>query len=223
MRDLPIYYVGTPGPRAVIVLPEVFGWAGRLKAICDTLAAEGFFVAMPDIHRGETLHGQPDPMAWLAQTPWLAADSPRGYGVEGDMAALLGWLRERGAQRIGAAGFCWGAWVLSKASASGVPLSCGVGLHPSTGLEERAFGGSELEMVGAVQMPILLLPAGNDPAALKPGGSVVAALSGRGGGSYEYPDMQHGWVTRGDVGDPTVRRDVEDAVRRMIGHLRDHL
>merc|ERR1719326_1996921 len=31
--DLPIYHVGEAGPKAVIVAPEVFGWAGRLKGI----------------------------------------------------------------------------------------------------------------------------------------------------------------------------------------------
>ena len=39
-EPLPIYTVGTPGAKAIIVLPEVFGWSGRLKGICDTLANE---------------------------------------------------------------------------------------------------------------------------------------------------------------------------------------
>jgi len=39
--------------KAVIVLPEVFGWAGRLKGICDSLANEGFLAIMPDCHRGK--------------------------------------------------------------------------------------------------------------------------------------------------------------------------
>ena len=56
--DLPIYTVGEPGPRAIVVLPEVFGWGGRLKGICDTLAAEGYFVIMPDCHRGTTASDQ---------------------------------------------------------------------------------------------------------------------------------------------------------------------
>ena len=40
LDDLPIYCVGEPGPKAIIVLPEVFGWSGRVKGISDTLAAE---------------------------------------------------------------------------------------------------------------------------------------------------------------------------------------
>ena len=44
LDDLQVYTVGEPGPKAVLVFPEVFGWGGRLKGICDTLAGEGYFV-----------------------------------------------------------------------------------------------------------------------------------------------------------------------------------
>ena len=29
----------------------VYGWDGRLKGICDTLAEQGYSVVMPDFHR----------------------------------------------------------------------------------------------------------------------------------------------------------------------------
>ena len=45
---------------AVLVLPEVFGWSGRLKGIADTLAQEGYLAVMPDCHRGDTAAGKPD-------------------------------------------------------------------------------------------------------------------------------------------------------------------
>ncbi len=51
LGDLQAYVVGAPGPRAVVVMPEIFGWSGRLKGICDTLAEQGFFVVMPDCMR----------------------------------------------------------------------------------------------------------------------------------------------------------------------------
>jgi hypothetical protein len=41
--DLKIYTVGA-GDKAIIVLPEVFGWGGHLKSICDQFAKEGFLV-----------------------------------------------------------------------------------------------------------------------------------------------------------------------------------
>jgi dienelactone hydrolase len=71
LDDLPIYTVGTPGTKAIIVLPEVFGWGGRLKGICDTLAVEGYFVVMPDCHRGTTAAGQADFGAWVNTYSWF--------------------------------------------------------------------------------------------------------------------------------------------------------
>ena len=55
---LKLYTVGSFGAdstgtrRTIVVLPEVFGWSGRLKGICDTLAENGYLVVMPDCHRG---------------------------------------------------------------------------------------------------------------------------------------------------------------------------
>lgn len=212
LGDLPIYYVGTPGPKAVIVLPEVFGWAGRLKGICDTLADEGFFVVMPDCHRGETALGQPNTAEWIAKTPY-------GTVVGPDIGRLIDWLTSQGATSVGAMGFCWGVWALAKASASGIPLKCGVGAHPSTRLESVAFGGDELEMMRQVQMPILLMPAGNDSPDIKEGGAVAEAARAKGGSVREFSRMQHGWVSRGDLGDPAVKADVEAAMALAAAHL----
>ena len=62
LGDLKIYSVGNQSANAIIVMPEVWGWHGRLKGICDTLAKEtGFFVVMPDVMRGQ-------------QAPWDFSD-----------------------------------------------------------------------------------------------------------------------------------------------------
>mmetsp|Transcript_6018 Transcript_6018/g.17212 ORF Transcript_6018/g.17212 Transcript_6018/m.17212 type:complete len:286 (+) Transcript_6018:46-903(+) len=210
--DLPVYYVGTPGPKAVIVFPEVFGWAGRLKGICDTLADEGFFVVMPDCHRGDTAAGKSNTAQWIGQSPYSTVVGP-------DIKRLMDWLTAKGATSVGAMGFCWGVWALAKASASGVPLKCGVGAHPSTQLERLAFGGDELEMMRRVQMPILLMPAGNDPPGIQPGGDVAEAAVAKGGSVRDFPRMQHGWVSRGELSDPAVKTDVEAAMALAAAHL----
>ena len=55
-----VYSVGR-GPKAVVVLREIYGWEGRLKPVCDTLAEPlGCHVVMPDLHAGETAHGMSD-------------------------------------------------------------------------------------------------------------------------------------------------------------------
>jgi len=216
LDDLPIYTSGNPeSKKAVIVLPEVFGWAGRLKGICDTLAAEGYYVMMPDCHRGTTKDSTPDFGKWLMEYSWESK-------VAGDFAKMLSHLETRGITSTGAIGFCWGAWALCKASSSGVPLKCGVGPHPSTRLEGM-MGGDELAMMKGLNMPVLLMPAGGDPDNLKPGGDVAAAVEAKGGSSYPFPDMAHGWMSRGDLSDTNVKRDVEEAMGKALAHFKANL
>jgi len=208
---LKIYTVGA-GEKAIIVLPEVFGWGGHLKAICDQFAKEGFLVVMPDCHRGESAATQSDFMAWIKKFTWEAV-------IAADFERLMTWLNGQGASSVGAIGFCWGVWALCKASSVGVPLKCGVGPHPSTRLEGM-LGGDELAMMKAVKMPVLLMPAGDDPDNVKTGGEVAAAIIAAGGATHEFPEMKHGWVGRGDLADPAVKRDVEDALGRALSHFK---
>lgn len=212
--DLPIYTIGT-GEKAIIVLPEVFGWNGRLKGIADTLANEGFLVVMPDCHRGETAATQTDFGAWISKFSWDAV-------ISKDFERMFKWLEGKGAKSIGAIGFCWGVWAFCKAASVGVPLKAGVGPHPSTRLEGM-MGGDELEMMKKVEIPVLLMPAGNDPDTVKPGGDVATAIASKGGSSHPYPEMEHGWASRGDVAVPAVKRDVEDCMKRAVDFFKSNL
>jgi dienelactone hydrolase len=215
LDDLSIYVVGEPGAKAVIVLPEVFGWAGRMKGICDTLADEGFFVVMPDCHRGTTAADQPDFVAWVNQYNW---DSH----IAGDFTKLMAYLESKGATAVGSIGFCWGVWAFCKASSQGVALKCGVGCHPSTRLEGM-FGGNEVDMISATNMPSLFLSASDDPETLKEGGEIAGILASKGGSVDTYPDMKHGFVSRGDLSDANVKRDVEDALNKAIAFLKQNV
>ena len=73
--------------------------------------------------------------------------------------------------------------------------------------------------VGAV--PILLLPAGNDSGAIKPGGSACGILAKARGDkpedeiSVEFKDMVHGWVTRGWIRGPGGKK-LEEKQREAI-------
>ena len=213
--ELEAYCVGKPGPRAVVVIQEIYGWDGRLKGICDTLAEQGYFVVMPDFHRGKTAHGMSDAekMAWLAEMPFEGQ-------LMSDVRAVLAWLQELAVERVAGVGFCWGGWVLCKASSFGLPFQCGASAHPSTKIERSVFKGDEEALARAVKMPLLLLPAGNDPPELKEAGAVAQALQQ--GRSVEFPEMKHGWVTRGDLGEPAVQRDAELAMGLIMDHLRLH-
>ena len=83
--------------------------------------------------------------------------------VVADVRDTAEWLRARGATRVGAVGFCWGAWAFAHASAAGVPLACGVGAHPSFKNESNCGFGTDEDLAARVRMPVLLLSAGDDP------------------------------------------------------------
>ena len=128
LDGLPLYTSGDPSSSAtVIVLPEVFGWSGRLKGICDTLG-ENFYVVMPDCHRGDTANGKPDIPSWVAETPWEGK-------VKLDFDAIFAHIKETSpsSNKVGAVGFCWGAWAGCKASSEGMELACIVGAVSEAG------------------------------------------------------------------------------------------
>jgi dienelactone hydrolase len=209
LGDLPIYTSGSPGDAAILVWPEVFGWEGRLKNICDQLASEGYFVVMPDHMRGETMAtgGQ----GFLKK--WADYDSVTGRDIT---EKLLPYLKQNGVTKIGAIGFCWGAWVVHRASAAGVPLLCGACCHPSVRLENMADGPwDEMALAEKVRCPMLMAAAGNDPENVKEGGAVSDILMRRFPTSVirSFPAQQHGWVSRGDVTDDAVASGVRDALQ----------
>lgn len=143
--------------------------------------------------------------------------------IRKDTETVLAWLREKGCTSVGAIGFCWGVWAFCKASAEGLPFKAGVGPHPSIHVENSVFSGSEMGMIEKVQMPVLLLPAGNDLPTYKPGGKVATALEKKGGACHLYPEMRHGYAARGNLTLPAVKRDFDDCMERMIEHFIRHL
>ena len=72
-----------------------------------------------------------------------------------------------------------------------------------------------------------LFAAGNDPDDVKPGGSFEKILRAKDFGRncvfVAFPDMQHGWVSRGDDRDPVIKRDVEKALHLTFEFFQQNL
>lgn len=215
--DLPVYHVGQ-GDKAVLVLPDIFGWSsnqGRLCGIADTLADQGFQVLLSDPFYGDTAAGKPDVMGWIMTHPF-------DKNISKDIDACIKFLKDKGCTSIGSVGFCWGVWANCKAASNGAPFKAIVGPHPSTRIE-GGFGGDEQAMMEKIQIPALLMPAGNDPDTLKEGGAIANAMAKKGGKSITFPDMTHGWCARGDLNDTKVARDVEAAMKHMVEFFKENL
>ena len=215
--ELIAYYVApsaepsTNNTKGIIFLPDVYGArTTRVKTICDFFANHGFSVIAPDCFRGERKDTQKGSLVnWLRKYPFII--------VKDDLEKSCSYLKNQGIASIGAVGFCWGAWALTKASAEGnQDLKCGVGIHPSIKIESWVFEGDEESLARSIQMPILLLPAGNDLDNVKPGGSIVSILEEKGGDCKEFPEMIHGWVTRGDYSREEIKRDGYQALNDAL-------
>lgn len=208
-------------------------------------------VIVPDVFRGQTVenhnYGDRDDSyaAWIRSMPYNAAN------VGGDTLACVDYLRRtKGVPltNFAAIGFCWGAWAIGKSCQNNdVPSwKSVVGIHPSFKPECYAFGGndpeSQIELLRRTVSvcPLLLLVAPDDADFLKPGSSELLELLDGNNDENEnnkskkkkrsavvqsvlFPDMKHGWTTRGDItNDETVARDVRRALRETVDFLRTH-
>ena len=136
----------------------------------------------------------------------------------------------------------------SDTAASLLSFQCGVGIHPSF-QPNLLHGEGQVTMAERIHKPILLLPAWND-FDLKPGSPIVNVIqhnlvtaaannqnnnvAGNDGSgtdpvpppppvvAMEFPTMIHGWVTRGDVTNPTIAAEQERALQLTVDFIQKH-
>eukprot|EP00520_Triparma_pacifica_P007878 CAMPEP_0118636104 /NCGR_PEP_ID=MMETSP0785-20121206/2434_1 /TAXON_ID=91992 /ORGANISM="Bolidomonas pacifica, Strain CCMP 1866" /LENGTH=250 /DNA_ID=CAMNT_0006527187 /DNA_START=216 /DNA_END=964 /DNA_ORIENTATION=+ len=219
--------------KAVVVFSDVFGFAsGNHRLFCDEVAkSDGVDVFLPDFFRG---HNAMQPVGWL---PEMIALPAAAFGmlyrlkflytkeavIDTDCKGLvIPHLKSMGYESFGCVGFCFGGWAVAQCLAMEEALfECGVGIHPSLNVE-RLHGRKEVDLAKRVgKRPMLFLPAGNDKKEVKPGGDVVKILADERGVdesviSVEFPNMVHGWVTRG------WGKDVDESQKRAIELTVEH-
>lgn len=241
-----IYTVGdTCWGAAIIVFHDVYGAAsGDHKAFCDALAANGYYVVLPDFFKGGSVRQfydpetkvpvleKPEAVKWLAQWSWKH--------VGGILDEVYKHLDEKkiGAKQIGGAGFCWGAWAVAKACQT-PKLSAGVWYHPSLVVEKGIFAGDdEHEMTKKLCAPTLNLPSKNEPDFYSNGEltKIMDAIP-IANKTVKFKNMTHGWMVRGagflgvDYKDgPNFTTDqrsqfigVQRGVNMALGWFADHL
>lgn len=191
--------------RIILVFSDVYGMQyGNHKAFCDQLADHlpKTTILLPDLFRGK-------PILTPCLYKWAILPTIVGnllFRVNHITADLLDtvwpWIGQQSDAPVSAVGFCLGAWMVAKCLGGWLPtLQCGVGIHPSF-RPEQLFGRSEVQVAEAVgAKPFLLLPAGND--VLQSSHPGVQAMARARHVSPDavvvpFPDMVHGWVTRGD-------------------------
>lgn len=223
----PCYYT-TPPPsvkstKSMILFPDIWGFQSRILKIADWLAAEAqCHVLVCDFFRGETKDDHADMAKWFASVPYEPV-------VANDVDACMEFLKAKGVTDFGAMGFCWGGWAIAK-TCSTVKWNCIVIPHPSFRIEAWIFGGNDVELMQSMlaQCPaVLLMPAGNDPPYIKPDSdefSQAIVVGNTKSKSIPFPEMAHGWTTRGDMeADPKLKRDVDAALQHTLDCIKSNL
>lgn len=245
-------YVVGAGSSAVVVAHDVFGLrSGRTRKFCDDLAESlGVLVVVPEFWNECTCGGEAsnsidcfiaDPKSktwgrWLKEVGSAIWNTPRflsdlrahNWEVCGPKLQdrILPMLREKGVQKLGCLGFCWGGWFVMHACA--IPeFRCGVTLHPSQAQVCKVVGEDFRQVCESVQCPQLVLSANDDGKETKEGGLANQVWQTKSFGTEcvfkTFADMRHGWANRGDLRDEKIARDFAETVTRVEGFFRKHL
>ena len=98
----------------------------------------------------------------------------------------------------------------------------GVSFHPSHSPIAGMLSESEEEILKNVKCPQMFMPADGDHPNTYPGGLGKNILND----ALEivpFPDMKHGWTTRGDLSDPKVDRDLQKALNMALTFFTKYL
>lgn len=136
-------YISYPADRStkrgVLLLTDVIGHRFvNAQLIADQLAANGYFVVMPDLFHGDPVQLNKPPgfdvMAWLKGPPGHMPDR-----VDPVVADAIQFMRQSGCEKIGGVGYCFGVGSSSSSSLHAFCLPEGVLLGISLWLSEYVF------------------------------------------------------------------------------------
>jgi len=209
LGDLPIYVVGA-GERGIVWNYDIMGFdAGRTRQLCDYFADQGYMVVLPDYFRGEEAPAFTDPAVFT-----FLAKVSNWTSLQSDWGKVKEFMEEKGVNSFGAIGTCWGSYPTIRLST--LPeFKAGVSMHPSHSTIMPAVGDNEGDIYGQVKSPQLIMPSRTDSENVKVGGLAEQTLVDK-VTIIEFPEMDHGWTTRGNLSIPAVDRDVHLALSEAI-------
>src|SRR3954447_677864 len=144
---------------AVVILPDVRGLYRFYEELALRFAERGVAaVAFDYFGRTAGVSKRGEDFEFMEHVMKTPADA-----IQADVGACVAWLRERGATRVFAVGFCMGgrhAWL---SSAGGHDLSGAVAFYGRPG-EGRDGSPGPLQRAGELQGPLLALMGGDDGA-----------------------------------------------------------
>ncbi|KAJ6172431.1 Hydrolase tropI, partial [Penicillium chermesinum] len=183
------------------------------QLIADQWAANGYFVVAPDLFHGDAVPLQRSPDFDLQN--WLNRHLPPR--VEPVVLAVLKEMRTTlGCERVGSAGFCFGAKYSIRLLQPGQFDAAWVA-HPSF---------VDAEEVAAIKGPLSISAAEVDSIFPAPKRHETEAILAKTGQRYQinlFSGVEHGFASRGDMSDPKAKFAKESAFVQAVNWFHAYL
>lgn len=215
-------YVVGDGSKALIFIHDMFGLdSGLNKLLCDTLSTKlpGYRIIAPDFFVLGNIFGD-DPMRergiWLLpKFVWTVCCCTankifKKYSWDNISGSIFDkvttYFLKNGVESFTLLGFCWGAYVSSRACGSSEnkdKITGNISVHPSVDSVSYLLSEREMEIVDAVACPQMVASTIEESHHWKPQGRIQKFFGSKMFGPacefYLYRDQHHGFFTRGDT------------------------
>ncbi|KAJ5178933.1 hypothetical protein N7492_002143 [Penicillium capsulatum] len=203
--------------RAILLLSDVLGHRViNPQLLADQLAANGYFVVMPDLFHGDPVPVNRPPgfelMKWMQGPPGHLPDR-----IDPVVHAVLQELRSSlGAERVGTVGYCFGAKYSVRLLRPGL-VDVAYVAHPSF---------VDADELAAIQGPLSIAAAETDsifPASKR---HESEEILGRVGQPYQinlFSGVEHGFAVRADISKPVNRFAKESAFTQAVAWFHQYL
>ncbi|KAB2576487.1 Hydrolase tropI [Lasiodiplodia theobromae] len=199
---------------AILVLTDVFGHASiNPQLIADQLAANGYFVVMPDLFNGDPA---PANTEGFDLQKWRVNHQPAT--VDPIVAAVLKEMRGGlKCERVGSVGYCFGAKYVVRNLKSGGLIDAGFVAHPSF---------VDADELKAITRPLSIAAAEDDYIFPTPkrreSEDILADIQA----TYQvvlYSGTSHGFATRGDLSKKNIKFAKEQAFLQAVKWFDEHV
>ncbi|KAF1985763.1 alpha/beta-hydrolase [Aulographum hederae CBS 113979] len=199
---------------AILLITDVIGHEFiNVQLIADQFAANGYFVAMPDLFNG-------DPVALNPPEGFQIMDWLKNHGTEQVDPIVESSIKELrgkyGVQKLGAVGYCFGAKYVARFLKSG-QIDAGFMAHPSfvTADEVKGMEGP-LSIAASETDHIFPAEKRHETEAILKEMSIAYQIN-------LFSDVEHGFAVRGDISKPRAKFAKEQAFYQAVQWFDEHV
>jgi carboxymethylenebutenolidase len=217
VRSWIVYPERSGAAPVVIVIHEIFGLTDWIRAVADSLAAEGFIAIAPDLLSGKGPDGGgTDSFAGDAARTAIRSLEPEEVTARLDAVRGHSLALPSAAKSSGCIGFCWGGATTFRYATAQPSLGAAAVYYGTGPTDESA--------IARIACPVLGLYGGDDARVTSTVEATTAAMR-KHGKSYDprtYPGAGHGFL-RQQSGRAENAEAAREAWTATIGFLRTHL